>query len=206
MLEDCRRREYLQVTQSLEQPQVRRTYDLKAFVVHVLITHHKTRREGANNRETDRFLDNNLGYSSTCHCHTIQIMLSDESVGSSTVSRLTQPHDRRYSFTFFPKRSAPLYCHIPGAFPFPRPSIASASCGPSPSDLISSRVYRCVLKENKIALVFGSLLNVCNSHRIRAYITTSQLPPALASHRNELTLLKSTSSSLMMCSRSSSCT
>lgn len=46
--------------------------------------------------------------------------------------------------------------------------MASASCGPSPSDLISSKVYRCVLKENKRALVFGRRLSVCNSHRMRA--------------------------------------
>lgn len=135
-------------------------------------------------------------------------MLDNSSVGSFAVSSLllVQPHERRYSFTFFPKRSAPLYCHMPGAFPFPRPSIASASCGPSPSDLISSKVYRCVLKENNRALVFGRRLNVCNSHRIRAYITISQLCPVLG-YWDKLTLLTSmSSSSLMMWPRSSSCT
>lgn len=67
---------------------------------------------------------------------------------------------RRY---FFPSARLPLYVHMPGAFPFLKPSIVSASSGPSPSSALMSRIRCCsVLTLKRSALIFGSRDSVCN--------------------------------------------
>ena len=83
------------------------------------------------------------------------------------VTLMGQDQDRKYSTTAFPHLTVPLYMHIPGALPFPRPSIASATSGPLPSSLSCFAGYMYVLKEKRIARVCGSRVRVWSSTRIK---------------------------------------
>lgn len=88
----------------------------------------------------------------------------DTNLGATTHNFKHRPlYAFKYLHTALPHLTAPLYLNIPGALPFFNPSMASTNCGPRPSSLISLRGYIYVLKEKATALVFGSLVSVCNS-------------------------------------------